>query len=212
MTGVPAHWFGDRAVVVPMPDPQARIALLAALRREFGAARVRAGMDSVMVLAVEPDPRLRHDVADWLAGAVLDMGDADASAPTVEIAVDYDGPDLDATATALDCDVATLVSAHSRQTWSVAMMGFAPGFGYLVPAGETVLPWSRVPRLDRPRSRVPGGSVAVAAGMSAVYPAPMPGGWQLLGTTDVVLFDPTDDGEPTLLRPGHRVRFVDRSR
>ena len=118
MTGVPVHWFGDRAVVVPMPDPHERIALLAAATQEFGALRVRAGMDSVMVLAVEPDPRLRHDVADWLAGAVLDMGDADASAPTVEIAVDYDGPDLDATATTTPSVARrTACSATTSSSW-----------------------------------------------------------------------------------------------
>lgn len=212
MTGSAVHWFGDRAVVVPMPDPRTRSALVAALRQEFGAMRVRVGMETVLVLAIEPDPRLRDHVADWLAGAVLDACDVGASAPTVEIPVDYDGADLDATAQALGCDVSTLVAAHSGQSWSVAMMGFAPGFGYLVPVGEMLLPWSHVPRLDSPRPRVPGGSVAVAAGMSAVYPTPMPGGWRLLGTTDVVLFDPDDDRGPTLLRPGHRVRFVERSR
>ena len=168
MTATTVHWFGDRAVVVPMPDPQARIALLAAAAHEFGTRRVRAGMDSVMILAFEPDPRLRDDVADWLAGAVVDAAGIGASGAMVEIPVRYDGPDLDATAMALGCDVRTLVAAHSRQTWSVAMMGFAPGFGYLVPDGDPLVPWSLVPRLDRPRSRVPGGSVAVAAGMSAV--------------------------------------------
>jgi len=210
VTAATVHWFGDRAVVVPMPDPRARIALLAAATQEFGALRVRAGMDSVLILAPEPDPRLRDDVADWLAGAIVDTAGIGASGPTVEIPVRYDGPDLDATAVALGCDVGVLVAAHSGQTWSVAMMGFAPGFGYLVPDGEPLVPWSLVPRLDRPRSRVPGGSVAVAAGMSAVYPAPMPGGWRLLGTTDVTLFDSAADAEPTLLHPGDRVRFVER--
>lgn len=212
MTRSIVHWFGDRAVVVPRPDPQARIALLAAARQEFGAIRVRAGMDSVLILSAEPDPRLLDHVADWLAGADVDARAPEGSGSTVEIPVDYDGEDLDAAAEALGCDVATLVTAHSRQSWSVSMMGFAPGFGYLVPVGDPLLPWSQVPRLDRPRSRVPGGSVAVAAGMSAVYPAAMPGGWMLIGTTEVTVFDPDDDEEPTLLHPGRVVRFVEASR
>ncbi len=88
------------------------------------------------------------------------------------------------------------------------MMGFAAGFGYLVPTGPSLLDWSAVARRDRPRDRVPAGSVALAAGMSAVYPEAMPGGWHLIGQTSVRMFDATDAGSPSLLHPGDLVRFI----
>lgn len=209
MNAAAVAWFGDRAVVVRMSDPQERRALLTALRERFREHDVRVGMDSVMVVSAEPDARLLGTVTEWLAAAAVDPTVGGVPLTTIDIPVVYDGEDLHQAAASLGCDARTLVDAHSRQTWSVALMGFAPGFGYLVPTGDLLLPWSQVPRLDRPRSRVPGGSVAVAAGMSAVYPSAMPGGWLLLGTTEVTLFDPSDEASPTLLRPGHRVRFVE---
>lgn len=188
------------------------MALLAAMRDQFREYDVRIGMDAVMVVSAEPDARLLATVADWLEETAVEVADAATPLTTIEILVMYDGEDLHEAAASMGCDITTLVRAHCGQAWSVAMMGFAPGFGYLVPTGDHLLPWSQAPRLDRPRMRVPGGSVAVAAGMSAVYPGPMPGGWLLLGTTEVTLFDPADESEPTLLRPGHGVRFVEAAR
>ena len=81
--------------------------------------------------------------------------------------------------------------------------GFAPGFAYL---GE--LPVAlQVPRLATPRTRVPAGSVAIAGPMTAIYPQASPGGWRLIGRTDVRLFDPAVR-PPARLRPGDLVRFV----
>ena len=129
-------------------------------------------------------PPSRRRRPGWTAGAVGRRPD-----PPVEIPVDYAGADLDEVARMLGCGVDAVVAAHQAQSWSVAMMGFAPGFGYLVPEGPWLLDWSSVSRRDRPRDRVPAGSVALAAGMSAVYPEEMPGGWQLLGHTPPRLFD-----------------------
>lgn len=85
----------------------------------------------------------------------------------------------------------------------MAFCGFAPGFGYL-----TGLPADRaVPRRATPRAAVPPGAVAVAGEYTGVYPRSSPGGWQLLGHTDLVLWD-ADREPPALLRPGARVWFV----
>ena len=65
------------------------------------------------------------------------------------------------------------------------------------------------PRLERPRERVPAGAVAIAEGQTAVYPLDSPGGWRLIGRTELRLFDPLRD-PPALVRPGDRVRFVAR--
>ena len=208
MTIGTATWFGDRAVMVLLAEPSTRAGVAAALAGSLPGCDIRPGMESVLVVAQEPDAGLLDAVT--MAVAALDPGAAvrqDRSAHVV-IPVDYTGADLDEVAHALGCGVDTVVTAHQEQAWSVAMMGFAAGFGYLVPEGRPLLDWSSVARRDRPRDRVPAGSVALAAGMSAVYPEAMPGGWQLLGHTPLRLFDATDASSPSLLHPSDTVRFV----
>jgi len=121
----------------------------------------------------------------------------------VEIPVLYDGEDLASVAHECGLSVDEVIAAHSAPTYRVAFCGFAPGFAYLT-GGDVRL---HLPRRDTPRTRVPAGSVAIAAGYSAVYPLSSPGGWHLLGRTSQSIFDPTRD-EPALLRPGMRVRFT----
>ena len=137
--------------------------------------------------------------------AAVDPEDADAS-PPIEIAVRYggaDGPDLEAVADLHGLRPADVVDLHASAPYRVLFLGFAPGFGYL--AG--LPPSLSTPRRASPRERVPAGSVGIAGEQTAVYPLAMPGGWQLIGRTDAVLFDPTRD-PPALLRPGAAVRFV----
>jgi KipI family sensor histidine kinase inhibitor len=124
----------------------------------------------------------------------------------IEIPVRYggaDGPDLDRVAELHDLRPRDVIDLHAAARYVVLFLGFAPGFAYLggLPAElET-------PRRDSPRERVPAGSVGIAGAQTGVYPLAMPGGWQLIGRTDAVLFDPTRD-PPALLRPGAAVRFV----
>lgn len=151
-----------------------------------------------------------------LARAVLarqptgDGGPVTGDAPTevaeapleVVLGVRYDGPDLAAVAEHTGLTPAEVVAAHVGTPWRVAFLGFAPGFGYLT-GGD---PRLDVPRREHPRERVPAGAVALAGGFSAVYPRGTPGGWQLVGRTDAVLWDV--GREPAaLLRPGVVVRF-----
>lgn len=120
----------------------------------------------------------------------------------VTIDVRYDGPDLAAAAGLCGVDEAALVAAHSGARYSVAFVGFAPGFGYL-----TGLPVQlHVPRLAEPRARVPAGSVGLAGEFTGVYPRESPGGWQLIGRTEAVLWD-IDRDPPGLLMPGTTVAF-----
>jgi KipI family sensor histidine kinase inhibitor len=122
----------------------------------------------------------------------------------VEIPVRYDGPDLDEVCELTGLTLREVVVAHTQSPWLVAFSGFAPGFAYLA-GGDSRL---RVPRRNEPRTSVPAGSVGLAGEFSAVYPRSSPGGWQLLGHTDAVLWD-IDRDPPALLQPGSVVRFVD---
>ncbi len=125
-----------------------------------------------------------------------------ASAVEVTIPVHYDGPDLAEVADAWKCGVEEVAARHSAAVYTVAFCGFAPGFAYCV----SDPPQPQVPRRDDPRPEVAAGSVGLAGAYSGVYPRAMPGGWQLIGSTSLVLFD--GDREPAaLLRPGLRVRF-----
>ena len=99
--------------------------------------------------------------------------------------------------------VAEVVARHQAPTYRVGWLGFAPGFGYLTGVDPLL---AAVPRLASPRQYVPAGSVAIAGGLAAVYPAASPGGWQLLGRTSAALWEPDRD-PPALLAPGMQVRF-----
>jgi KipI family sensor histidine kinase inhibitor len=125
-----------------------------------------------------------------------------ASVEPLEIPVSYDGEDLDELAGLLGCSVPELIERHSSDEWTVAFCGFAPGFGYLTGSAG----WD-VPRRQSPRTKVPAGAVALAGEFSGVYPRESPGGWQLIGHTDVRIFD-VDRNPAALFQPGLRVRFT----
>ena len=125
------------------------------------------------------------------------------SGRVLEVPTRYDGPDLDDVAHASGLSVDELVRAHTSRDHVAYFIGFMPGFAYCAGIDERIV----APRLASPRSRVPAGSVAVADGQTAVYPADSPGGWRILGHTELVVFDAARD-EPALIRPGDRLRFV----
>ena len=116
----------------------------------------------------------------------------------------YDGPDLAEVARLTGLDEDEVVAAHTGTPWRIAFGGFAPGFAYLTGGDERL----RVPRRDEPRTTVPAGAVGLAGEFSGVYPRSSPGGWQLIGSTDALLWDPDRD-PPALLLPGGSVRFVE---
>ncbi|GAB3632085.1 5-oxoprolinase/urea amidolyase family protein [Microbacterium shaanxiense] len=120
----------------------------------------------------------------------------------VAVPVHYDGEDLTEAASLLGVSSEELVNRHLAADWQVAFSGFAPGFGYVV-SGD---PLFDVPRRSSPRTRVPAGSVALAGAFTGVYPRESPGGWQLIGHTDAVMWD-IDRDPPALLSPGALVRF-----
>lgn len=118
------------------------------------------------------------------------------------IATRYDGPDLDRVAAVWGCSADEVVRRHADASFEVAFCGFAPGFAYCT--SDLAVP--PMPRRDEPRTSVPAGSVALAGRYCGIYPRAMPGGWQLIGTTDALLFDP-QRAVPALLSPGDLLRF-----
>ena len=161
---------------------------------------------------------LRYDAVFWagrdgtppwqhLAGALravfaTPLPDDDARGRLVEIPVHYDGIDLDAVAAHANLSTPEVVARHTGAEYRVAMLGFAPGFPYLLGLDPAL----HMPRRAQPRLRVPAGSVAIGGAQTGIYPRELPGGWQLLGRTPLRLFDAQAD-PPALLAPGDRVRF-----
>ncbi len=124
---------------------------------------------------------------------------------TIEIPTVYDGPDLLDTAARSGMPVDELIALHCGQTYRAFFLGFMPGLAYCGMLDARI----HAPRLDAPRPRVGAGSVGIANGQTLVYPVDSPGGWRLIGRTDLRMFDPRRD-PPALVRAGDRVRFVAR--
>ncbi|WP_405487374.1 allophanate hydrolase subunit 1 [Nocardia sp. NBC_00511] len=163
------------------------------LSRLDAQARVAAGGRGL--------PGWRADRVDRPADPVGGNGAADE--PLI-VPVRYDGADLAEAAYLLHLTPAELIAQHTGTVWRCAFVGFAPGFGYLEsPDGRLTLP-----RRAESRTAIPAGAVALAGGYSAVYPRRSPGGWQLIGTTDVPMWSVERD-PPALVRSGALVRFVD---
>ena len=212
---------GSAAVLVELPDLDAVLALSSALAGEPlpGVVEVVPAARTVLLRwASARDLRraaglqeLQEQLARRLAGAAAGgperagaSGDVSDVGGVVEVPVRYDGEDLTEVARLTGLRPAEVVRAHTGTDWTVAFTGFAPGFAYLA-GGDPAL---RVPRRATPRTRVPAGAVGLAGELSGIYPRASPGGWQLLGATDLPVWDVERD-PPALLRPGARVRFVD---
>jgi KipI family sensor histidine kinase inhibitor len=125
-----------------------------------------------------------------------------SSSPLLTIPVRYDGPDLDEVAATLGVPRAEVIRRHAEREYLVYLLGFAPGFAYLGDLDPLLV----LPRRRTPRTRVPAGSVAIAGAQTAVYPLVTPGGWHVIGTTPLRMFDPARN-PAALLKAGNRVRF-----
>ena len=195
---------GERGLLVEVEDLETVHRLHAALREldQPGVVELVPGYRTVLIVA---DPG-QEEALDELAARLphLELPPAEAVAgETVEIPVRYDGEDLAEVAGLTGLDAEEVVRRHTAPEYTVAFLGFSPGFPYLVGLDPAL----EVPRRDTPRTSIPAGSVALAGNQTGIYPSASPGGWQLIGHTDVALFDPARD-PPALLAPGTRLRFT----
>ncbi|TPP04618.1 5-oxoprolinase/urea amidolyase family protein [Rhizobium glycinendophyticum] len=191
-------------LLVELTDLDETLALFASLE-----ADPVEGIEDMVPAARTLMIRFRPDrlSAEGLAATIAERDLSARIAPSdvlVEIPVQYDGEDLDDVASLTGLSVEEVIRRHTESTFTVAFCGFAPGFGYLV-GGDPAL---QVPRRQSPRTKIPAGSVALAGAFSGVYPQNSPGGWQIIGTTPVKMWDLSRD-PPALFQPGYRVRFVD---
>ncbi|UUU20610.1 5-oxoprolinase subunit B family protein [Streptomyces sp. DSM 40750] len=192
---------GDRALLIEVGTGEEAEALHAELLRrratgDLSAAEIVPAARTVLLDGLDDPSRLAERLATWEVPPVPTRAE-----DVVEIPVRYDGPDLSDVAAHWGVDAAEVSRIHAAAEFRVAFCGFAPGFGYL-----TGLP-REVPRRATPRTAVPAGSVALAGPYTGVYPRSSPGGWQLIGTTDTVLWDHARV-PAALLAPGTRVRFT----
>lgn len=200
-----ARDYGDQALLLEFDSTADVLAWTATLT----AAQLLGVIDIVpasrTILIKLADPRYQAPTRQRLGTLRLQPGSAPvrpAGGADVTIDVVYDGADLHDVATITGLTPAQVIAAHTGRPWQVGFMGFAPGFAYLVGGDERL----QVPRRAEPRTSVPAGAVALAGEFSGIYPRQSPGGWQLIGRTDTVLFDVNRD-RPALLTPGTWVQF-----
>jgi KipI family sensor histidine kinase inhibitor len=202
VSGVTARPAGDRALLLEVPGTEE-------------ALRVAQRLKEACPELTDVVPGHRTVLAIWeqvpgtdlaaLAADALSVPGTAVPGTEIEIGVTYDGPDLAAVAAQTGLSPQEVVTRHTAADYLVAFIGFAPGFAYLVGGDERLA----VPRRPEPREHVPGGSVGIAGPYTGIYPRESPGGWQLLGRTDTVMFDPRRD-PPACLAPGDHVRLVAR--
>ncbi|MFF2484567.1 5-oxoprolinase subunit PxpB [Paenibacillus sp. NPDC058071] len=218
--------LGDRAIVIRSVSFEGesgwrRTAALAdaiANRREAWIEDVVPAYETVTVVydplqlwqsAGNPADELPYGIAERQLrrmASILDQDELLYTARRIDIPLRYggeDGPDLAEAAERAGLSPEAFIAAHSGAEYTVAMIGFMPGFPYLSGLPERLAQ----PRKEKPRTIVPAGSVGIAGLQTGIYPIETPGGWQLIGRTSFRLYDP-DQEPPVLLRAGDRVRFI----
>ena len=202
------HDYGDQALLLEFDSTAEVLAWNDALTDADLIGVLDIVPASRTVLLKLAGPRYREPTRQRLHKLRIDRVEVDdVTAPIgqradVQIDVVYDGADLEEVARLTGLTPEEVVAAHTAAPLRVGFGGFAPGFAYIIGGDERL----RVPRRAEPRTRVPAGSVGLAGEFSGVYPRESPGGWQLIGRTDAVLWD-VDRDPPALLTPGMWVQF-----
>lgn len=182
------HWLADRLQEHPLPGLGEAIPGYASLLIHFNPMAFSTDQASHWIEQLAAN--LPDDFPGTSLGRLLEI-------PTV-----YDGPDLPTLAASKNLGVEDVIRLHANREYLVYMIGFTPGFAYLGEVDERIA----APRLATPRQRVSAGSIGIAGRQTGVYPIDSPGGWQLIGRTNLRFFDSLAN-PPCLLAPGDRVIF-----
>ncbi|MGH9067511.1 MAG: 5-oxoprolinase subunit B family protein [Acidimicrobiales bacterium] len=196
---------GPRALLVELDDQETVLGLYAEIqrRRKTGwpgpLTDVVPAARTVLLDGLADPAQVATDLQDWPPTPGLVPGGSPVEIPTT-----YGGTDLEEVAERWNMTTREAIATHVSTAFYVAFCGFSPGFAYLAGLPDHLA----VPRRPSPRASVPAGAVGLAGEYTAVYPRSSPGGWQLIGRSDVVLWDPGRD-PAALLAPGTRVRFYE---
>lgn len=205
---------GDRSLIIEFgdsisPEINKKIRNMYLSIEKSGLKGILEMVPTYRSLLVSYDPiQIRYDdLCEKLRECEENLGDADSEpAKVVEIPTIYGGeygPDIEFVAKHNNLVIDEVIKIHSSRDYLIYMLGFTPGFPYLGGMSDQI----ETPRLKTPRTKIPGGSVGIAGKQTGIYPIDSPGGWQLIGRTPVMLYDPFGD-PPVLLNAGDYVRFV----
>lgn len=221
MPKINIKWASDRSVLIEigkelsLENSQKVWEIAAAIKnhKNLHIASVRPAYASVLVESKRGILSHHHFFAELtkLVNAAVEESKEQESKFTskksiIEIPVKYDeknGLDLGEVSELTGLSKDEIVRRHTTRIYEVAFLGFSPGFPYLLGLDPVL----NIPRREFPRDRIPAGSVAVANGQAGIYTQATPGGWRIIGRTDVLLFDPIR-AKPNLLEAGDRVKFV----
>lgn len=192
--------YGDRAVLVEL-ESQPQVHAYAAALQAAGLP-IREIVPAARTVLVRVDESGQLPALAGQLQALEYVTDTREEQEPVRIPVVYDGADLAEVCALTESSVEEVIARHTAPTYTADFLGFAPGFAYL----SGLDPVLQVPRRSTPRTRVPAGAVAIAGEYSAVYPRSSPGGWQLIGRTEMTMFD-TGAERPSVLQAGSTVRF-----
>jgi len=173
-----------------------------ALEGQRGIVNLHPAFVSVLV-DFDPRRQTHADVEALVRERFAAAETRELETRTIEIPVRYDGPDLEDVARHTGMAASEVIGRFAAAEYLVYFVGFATCFPYL----GGLPPELATPRLAAPRKQVPAGSVAIGGAQAGVYPLPSPGGWRIIGHTELTLFDPAG-APPGLLRMGDRVRFT----
>ena len=189
----------DSGLLVELDD----LATVQALHTALSEAPPEGVVDLVpaaRTLLLQLDARADARAVEAAVREVRPTSEVRTEGEQLRVPVVYDGEDLAEVARLTGRTEREVIEWHTGVVWTVSFGGFAPGFGYLTGGGL------EVPRRAESRTKVPAGAVGLAGEFSGIYPRESPGGWQLIGRTDLEIWR-VDRDPPALLRPGVRVRF-----
>lgn len=201
--------YGETGILAHELSEPARNGLCRALFQERPAGCLEYIEGDNTVLFIFRQPTSAGELEKWLK-SIKTAKAGRSKSRIIDVPVIYDGPDLKSVAKAAGLSTEEVIEIHSATIYTVRMSGFTPGFPYLDGLDQRL----HLPRKNLPRKRIKPGAVAIGGSHAGIYSVASPGGWHLLGRTELPLFDPAaakvnppDPAKVFLFSPGDRLRF-----